>query len=165
MDAPEVQACPSWITSFLDREMLVGWWSLELQGEQIVAQQIVAQFNVMLRSKMAIKRKLQHKESGSKPPRKLDTWALKDKIKREQLKKYTTVILEHWDSTDGDMEQRWEDLKETLYSTDSQVRGKPGGKHRDWFDQPDMSLHKLVAERDKARKFSFQCNTTSKKTT
>ena len=69
--------------------------------------------HVMLRSKMAIKRKLQHNKSGSKPPQKPDTGVLKDQIKIEQLKKDMEVKLEHWDSTDGDMEQRWEDSKET----------------------------------------------------
>ena len=121
--------------------------------------------HVMLRSKLAIKRKIQHKKSGSKPPRKLDTGALKDQNKREQLKKDMDVKLEHWDSTDGDMEQRWEDLKETVYSTASQVLGKQGRKHQDWFDEHDMSLQKLIEERDKARQASFQCNTRSKRKT
>jgi hypothetical protein len=61
---------------------------------------------------------------------------LKDQNKREQLRKDMDVKLEHWDSTDGDMEQRWEDLKETA----SQVLGKQGRKHQDWFEEHDVSL-------------------------
>ena len=114
---------------------------------------------------MEIKRKWRRKKCGSEPPWKLDTGALKDQTKKEQLKKDMEVKLAHWDSTDGDMEQRWEDLKETVYSTASQVLGKQGGKHQDWFAKHDMSLHKLVEERDKARQASFRCNTTSKRKT
>ena len=50
-----------------------------------------------------------------------------------------------------------------MYQTASDVRGHPGKKHQDWFDEHDKHLKKLLEARNTARQESLQCNTRSKK--
>ena len=50
--------------------------------------------HMMLRSRMMIRRKMQHKRSSSKPPCRLSTGALKDQKLKEKLRKEIDEKLE-----------------------------------------------------------------------
>ena len=65
----------------------------------------------MVRSKLMIQRRLQHKKSGTRPPRRLNTGVLKDQLKRDELKAMIDVNLENWDAEHSDLEQKWKRLK------------------------------------------------------
>ena len=62
--------------------------------------------HIMLRSRMTIKRKMQHKRSSSKPPCRLGSRVLKDQKIKKKLKKKMNEKLEHWDAANGDLEQK-----------------------------------------------------------
>lgn len=119
--------------------------------------------HVMLRSKMMVKRRLQHKKSGTRPPRKLDTMLLADQVKKTKLSEEMDRNLQDWDAENGDLEENWIKLKDTVYSTASNVLGKQSRKHQDWFDEHDKHLSWLIEERNKARQALLLCNTRSKK--
>jgi len=114
--------------------------------------------NVILRSKMRIKRKLHRKKIGSKSLIKLNTGMLKDQEKREQLEKELDENLKCWDANNDDIQQMWKVLRKTVFSTASEVLGNQGRKHQDWFNEHDELLRQLNEKRNKTRQAFFQCN-------
>jgi hypothetical protein len=88
---------------------------------------------------------------------------LKDQLKKDELRTEMDANLEDWDAENSDLEQKWKILKETVYSTASNVLGKQGRKHQDWFDEHDEHLLQLIQERNKARQASLLCNTRMKR--
>ena len=63
--------------------------------------------HMTLRSRMMIRRKMQHKRSSSKPPCRLSTGALKDQKLKEKLRKEIDEKLECWNAENSDLEQNW----------------------------------------------------------
>ena len=61
--------------------------------------------HVMPRSRMMIKRKLQHYKSGSKPPHRLNTDMLKYQKAKEKLRKEMNETLEQWNA-ENDLKQK-----------------------------------------------------------
>ena len=67
--------------------------------------------HVMVRSRMMIKKKLQHYKSGSKPPHRLNTDLLKYQKAKRKLSKEMDETLEQWNA-ENDLEQKRKQLKE-----------------------------------------------------
>ena len=63
------------------------------------------------RSRMMIKKKLQHYKSGSKPPHRLNTDLLKYQKAKRKLSKEMDETLEQWNA-ENDLEQKRKQLKE-----------------------------------------------------
>ena len=64
-------------------------------------------WDIMLRFRMMIKRKMQHRKSRAEPPCRLGTGALKDQTIKKKLREEMDEKLEHWDAESGDLEQKW----------------------------------------------------------
>ena len=81
--------------------------------------------HVMLRSRLGICRRKQHCKTGAKPPRKLNTSALKGQKKQEELTQEIDENLKDWDSNNSEnaIEEKWATLKDTVYQTASDVLG------------------------------------------
>ena len=102
---------------------------------------------------------------GAKPARTLNTSALKNQKKQEELTQEMNEKLKDWDShnSENDKEEKWETLKDTVYKTAGDVLHHPERKHQDWFDDHDEHLGKLLEARNTARQENLQCNTRLKK--
>ena len=100
--------------------------------------------HVMLRSRLRTCRRKRHCGTGAKPPRKLNTSALKGQMKQKEL---TQEMDENWDSnnSENDIEEKWATLKDTVYQTASDVLDYPKRKHQDWFDEHDEHLNGVTA--------------------
>lgn len=88
--------------------------------------------DVMLRSTLRICRRKRYCRPGAKPPRKLNTSALKGQKKQEELtQEIMDENLKNWDSnnSENDIEEKWATLKDTVYQTASDVLGYLERKH------------------------------------
>ena len=60
---------------------------------------------------------------------------------------------------DMNLEERWDKLKTSAYSTAMETLGNPDGKHQDWFDENDAELNSLLEEKNKAKALVLQTKT------
>ena len=60
-----------------------------------------------------------------------------------------TKALENFTFTQ-DVERDWESLKDLTYSCATNVIGPVVRRHKDWFDENDVEIKKLLAEKLKA---------------
>lgn len=102
--------------------------------------------HVMLRSRLKICRRKRHCRTGAKPPRKLNTSALKGQMKQEELTQETDENLKDWDSnnSENDIEEKWATLKDTVYRTASDVLDYSKRKRQGWFDEHDEHLNEVT---------------------
>ena len=86
---------------------------------------------------------------GSQIPKKLDIGRLSDPSVKEVLSSEMTKALENFTFTQ-DVERDWESLKDLTYSCATNVIGPVVRRHKDWFDENDVEIKKLLAEKLKA---------------
>lgn len=68
-------------------------------------------------------------------PKRLNVNNLKDPSKAEQLRESISKNLASNDASDEPLEQLWENLRNTVYSSAADNIGYQKRNHRDWFDE------------------------------
>ena len=86
---------------------------------------------------------------GTQIHKKLDVGRLTDPSVRELLSSGMTKALEGFTST-HDVEKDWEALRDLVYSCATGVIGPVVKRHKDWFDENDTEIRKLLDEKSKA---------------
>ena len=80
------------------------------------------------------------------------------------LQKFQTQMdttMDYKDDEDVTLEERWDRLRTSAFSAASEILGKPGRKHQDWFDEDDVELDALLDARNKAKVKVLQRKTRS----
>ena len=105
--------------------------------------------HIMLRCKTSFQLTNTHRRRRSSAKKKLDVQKLSDPTVRDALEEALAENLEKYSPTD-DQEKSWNILRDTVYSTASEVLGHQKKKHQDWFDENNTEILNLLGEKRKA---------------
>ena len=101
----------------------------------------------MIRSKCNIKLKPHPmRKKGSKPSKKLNVEKLRNQNEKDRLATAMNEALPTLPT--GTSEEQWKALKSAVYTTASEILGKPTRKHADWFDESNEEIMALVNEKN-----------------
>ena len=102
----------------------------------------------LLRSKMNIQLARKNKPARGKPLRKLNTACIP--TNREEMQAKVEEALVDISITGEDLEEDWRNFREAVYSSAASTLGHVERKHRDWFDENDAEISKLIDNLHKA---------------
>ena len=102
----------------------------------------------LLRSKMNIQLARKNKSARGKPLRKLNITCIPSN--REEMQAKIEEALEDISITGEDVEDDWRNFKEAVYNSAASTLGHVERKHRDWFDENDAEISKLIDNLHKA---------------
>jgi len=111
----------------------------------------------LITSKMNIRIKPKRRPQGSKAKKKINVEKLKDPSNTLESK------LSQFHPT-GSAEDDWQSFRDVVHSTSQQQLGQPTRKQQDWFDENDVEIQALLAEKHKLhRAYQSDPSSTDKK--
>ena len=105
--------------------------------------------HMMLRCRVSFRLASARRRQRSSAKKKLDVQKLSNPAVRQALQEALAENLEPIDPN-GDHEETWNALRDSVYNTASKVLGHPKKKHKDWFDENNTEILSLLHEKRKA---------------
>ena len=97
----------------------------------------------LIRSKITLKITPQVKHNHKAMPKKLDVSKLKSSETRSALSSACDEKLSSLVSTDN-IEYSWEQFRDVLYESSTEILGFPKRRHQDWFDENDQVIQSSI---------------------
>ena len=105
----------------------------------------------LIRTQVRVKPQLKRRITPPGISKRLNTTTLSDDIQKAKLESAITKALTVPNQPTG-IEERWAHLKEATHKAASEALGKPTKKSKDWFDDNDEQIQKLLDQKNKDHK-------------
>ena len=105
----------------------------------------------LVRTQLRMKPLLKRRITPPGVSKRLNTTTLTDNTQKEKLESAITKAMTAPNQSSG-IEERWTHLKEATHKAASEALGKPTKKSKDWFDDNDDKIQKLLDQKNKDHK-------------
>lgn len=103
----------------------------------------------LVRGKLKLRIRKKIRMNGVKTPKRLNVSRLAENNVCTQLSQRLA---------ESNLDESWEAFKERMYSVGAEVLGHVERKHRDWFDENDVTIKELLAEKHRLLLAYLNCN-------